>query len=579
MKTIQEILSDCFIDSINQVFPNLDNINIEIISTNNPNFGDYQTNIAMQLKKHIEIKNPREIAQKIIDRIVQNGYPPSVKKIEVAGPGFINIFLNNQWIAMRAKQTIQDERLGAGKPGVGKTTLIDFSSPNIAKTMHIGHLRSTIIGAALYRIHEFSGYNVVGDNHIGDWGTQFGKLIVAYNKWLDEEALKNDPVAELERLYVEFGKQAEKDPSLQDEARKELVKLQKGDKKNTQLWKKFVSLSMQRFNEIYDRMDIHFDVVYGESHYKDMLNDIVDMLKEKGLAVKSEGAYVIFLEDKNLPPYLVQKSDGAFLYSTTDIAGLRYRIEKWHPETIIVVTDNRQEMHFKQLKVVAEKLGWDKETELVHVSFGRLNFAGEIMATRTGNVVKLKDLLDEAHKKAKEVVEEASPHLTEVEKDNIAETVGISTIKYFDLSQNRTSDITFDWVSSLALQGNTATYLLYAYARIRSIFRKYKEETSKDIDNIYDYDIKIVNDDEARVIKEALKFPWAVNLALKSYKPNVICDFIYNLSQEFNTFYNKHRVINAKDNTPESRLLICDLVGKTIKKGLELLTITPLERM
>ncbi len=579
MKTIEQILTDYFKDNINKVFPNLENINIEIVSTNNPKFGDYQTNIAMQLKKHINLKNPREIAQRVLDNFQLSGYPEIINRLEIAGPGFINIFLENKGLAKRAKTVIKDERLGAINSGKGKTVVIDFSSPNIAKTMHIGHLRSTIIGASLCKIHEFSGYKVIGDNHIGDWGTQFGKLIVAYDRWLDEEGLKEDPVAELERLYVEFGKKAGDEPSLEDEARKELAKLQKGDERNTELWKKFVSLSMHRFNEIYDRMNIKFDVVYGESHYNDMLDDTVKMLKDKNLAKKSEGAYVVFLDEDDLPPYLVQKSDGAFLYSTTDISALRYRINKWHPDSIIIVTDNRQELHFKQLRAVAVKLGWDKEAELVHVSFGRLNFAGEIMATRAGNVVKLKDLLDEAHNMAKKVVDEASPHLSEVERDNIAETVGISTIKYFDLSQNRTSDITFDWESSLALQGNTATYLLYAYARIRSIFRKYKEETSKDINSIYDYDINIVNDDEAKVVKEALKFPWAVNLALRSYKPNVICDFIYNLSQDFSSFYNKHRVINAEDNTPESRLLICELVAKTIRKGLELLTISPLERM
>lgn len=582
MKTIEQILAEFIENGITKAFSDLDKslIDIDVVSTNNPKFGDYQTNIAMKLKKHLDVKNPREIAQKILDGVNETVDNECLSKTEIAGPGFINMFLNTDWVAKRSLAVIQDERCGVPDKGHSKNIVIDYSSPNIAKTMHIGHLRSTVIGSSLYALLSFYGYNVIGDNHIGDWGTQFGKLIVAYRNWLDSEALNQDPVGELERLYVKFGQEAEKDPSLEEQARSELVKLQQGETDNTELWKEFVELSMKRFFEVYERLGVKFDVVYGESHYNPMLKDVLEELKQKGLAVKSEGAYVIYLEDYDLHPYLVQKSDGAFLYATTDIAGLKYRIDKWHPEKIVIVTDNRQEVHFKQLKAVAEKLSWDNETELVHVSFGRLNFGGKIMSTRKGNVIKLKELLDEAKNKARAVVDEASPHLSEEERDNIAETVGISTIKYFDLSQNRTSDLMFTWESALSLQGNTAPYLLYAYARIQSIFRKFEEKTGKSIDEVVNTcQINIVNNDEASVMKYALRFPQIVDVAVRTYKPSAVCDFIYNLSQEFNSFYNKHRVIDANDSTPESRILICKLVSDTLHKGLELLTINPLNRM
>ncbi len=582
MKTIEQILLEFLKESIVKAFPNLDSntIDIEVVSTNNSKFGDYQTNIAMKLKKHLDVKNPREVAQKILIEANDIGYIDALDKIEIAGPGFINIFLKTNWVAKRSIDIIRNERLGVPDKGKGENIVIDYSSPNIAKTMHIGHLRSTVIGASLYALLKFYGYNVIGDNHIGDWGTQFGKLIVAYRNWLDEEALSKDPVAELERLYVKFGNEAENDPTLEEQARAELVKLQQGETENTKLWKEFIGLSMKRFDEVYGRLGVSFDVTYGESHYHSMLKDLVEELKQKGLAVKSEGAYVIYLDEYNLHPYLVQKSDGAFLYATTDIAGMKYRIDKWHPEKIVIVTDNRQEVHFKQLKAVAVKLGWDKETELVHVSFGRLNFGGKIMSTRKGNVIKLKELLDEAKSRARAVVDEASPHLPEEERDNIAETVGIATIKYFDLSQNRTSDLMFTWDSALSLQGNTAPYLLYAYARIQSIFRKFEEKTGKSIDDVINnHQIKIVNKDEESVLKYALRFPQVVEVAVRTYKPSAVCDFIYNLSQEFNSFYNKHRVIDASDSSSESRILICKVVSETLRKGLEMLTITPLNRM
>lgn len=579
MKTIEQYLSEYFIEIISKTYPEISDVGVDISPTNNPKFGDYQTNIAMKLKGKLDVKNPREVAQKIHDQTKTEKPCELISKIEIAGPGFINIFLDDNWLCGRVINIIKDERIGVPVINKGDNAVIDYSSPNIAKTMHIGHLRSTVIGSALYRILKFAGYNVIGDNHIGDWGTQFGKLIVAYNNWLDEDNLNKDPVGELERLYVEFGRHAENDPQLEDQARQELVKLQKGDKDNRRLWKKFVELSMLRFNDIYERLNVKFDVVYGESHYDYLLDDLVNDLKEQGIAERSEGAYVIFLDDYNLHPYLIQKSDGAFLYATTEIACLKYRIDKWKPAKIITVTDSRQETHFKQLKAVADKLGLDKVTDIIHVSFGRLTFGGEIMATRSGNVIKLKELLDEAKSRAKKIVDEASPHLPEEERDRIAETVGTSTIKYFDLSQNRTSDITFDWDSALALQGNTATYLLYAYARIQSIFRKYEANTGNNRDFIYNHELKFVNNDEAKLVKFALSFPRYIEIAVNSYKPNVICDFIYNLSQEFSSFYNKHRVLNAEDTSPESRLLICDLVSKTLKKGLELLSITPLDRM
>lgn len=579
METIEQKLSKLLQSSIESLFPDLSKMKVEVISTNDIKFGDYQTNIAMKLKKQVGIKNPKEIAEKILNKISSYEDYEILEKIEIAGPGFINIFLKNDWIIKRAKKVLKDDNLGVFLIGKGKTVIIDYSSPNIAKIMHIGHLRSTIIGAALYNILKFVGYKVIGDNHIGDWGTQFGKLIVGYNNWLNEEKLNIDPVLELERLYVEFEKHSKKDTHFNDKARDELVKLQQGDEQNRKLWEKFVKLSMQRFDRVYKRLNVHFDRVYGESYYNSMLKSLVEELKEKGIAQESEGAYVIFLDEFKLHPYMIQKSDGAYLYPTTEIATLKYRIEKWNPAMILIVTDNRQNTHFKQLSVIAKKLNWDKEVDLIHVNFGRLTFNGEIMCTRGGNVIKLEELLDEAIYKAKIVVDKTSPHITEDERIKISEAVGIATIKYFDLSQNRTSDITFDWNNALALQGNTATYLLYAYARIQSIFKKYSQMHNKNISSIYEHNIKIVNNDESSLLKKALKFPEIVSIVVKTLRPNIISDYIYNLAQEFSSFYNKHRIINPEDTTSESRLLICEIIAKTLKKGLELLTIKPLDRM
>ena len=409
--------------------------------------------------------------------------------------------------------------------------IIDYSSPNIAKRMHIGHLRSTIIGDSIARIYRYLGYKVIADNHIGDWGTQFGKLIIGYENYLDRTAYEQNAVEELERVYVEFSKAAEENPALEDRARLELKKLQEGDKKNYALWQEFITASLKEYNKLYDRMDIHFDTYYGESFYHDIMPSVIDELVEKKLAVDDEGAKVVFFnEEDKLFPCIVQKKDGAFLYSTSDIATIKFRKENYDINKLIYVTDERQQDHFKQFFKITDMLGWSVEKH--HVWFGIMRFADWIFSTRKGNVIKLEELLDEAHHRAYEIVNEKNPDLSEEEKQNIAETVGLSSIKYADLSQNKQSPVIFEWDKILSFEGNTAPYLLYSYARIQAILRKVEELEINIDENV---DVKVENKFEKSLSTHLLTFPVSVLKAAETFKPNLIADYLYDLSKKLNS--------------------------------------------
>ena len=469
MKITSKELTDIFQKHVENLFPNKELKPVEITVATNENFGDYQCNFAMINSKIIG-DNPRKIAEEI-----KNNFPYGdvIEKLEIAGPGFINIFLSDKYISNSIK------KIGEGYDfsflnRKGKV-IVDFSSPNIAKRMHIGHLRSTIIGESICRIYKFLGYDVVADNHIGDWGTQFGKLIVGYRNWLNKEAYEKNAIEELERVYVKFSDEAEKDPSLEDLARAELKKVQDGEEENTELWKEFITESLKEYNKLYKRLDIHFDTYYGESFYNDMMADVVKELVDKKIAVDDDGAKVVFFDEKdNLFPCIVQKKDGAYLYSTSDIATVKFRKNTYDVNKMVYLTDARQQDHFKQVFKITDMLGWD--IEKYHIWFGIIRFADGILSTRKGNVIKLEDLLDEAHSRAYDVVNEKNPNLSEEEKQNIAEVVGVSSVKYADLSQNKQSDIIFEWDKMLSFEGNTAPYLLYTYARIQSILRKVTEQ-------------------------------------------------------------------------------------------------------
>ena len=571
MLRIEKYIEEVFMTAIHKLYPDKELKPIEISIATNEKFGDFQTNFAMMNSKIIG-GNPRKIAEEIVNEIGTCNH--LIEKLEIAGPGFINIFLKDEYLGEYVSK-MTTEKFEYTELNTKGDVIIDYSSPNIAKRMHIGHLRSTIIGDAVKRLYNFLGYHTVADNHIGDWGTQFGKLIIGYRKWLDKEAYEKNPIEELERVYVEFSKESENDPSLDDLAREELKKLQDGDKENYALWQEFIKVSLDEYNKLYSRMGITFDTYYGESFYHNMMPSVLDELVEKGLAVEDQGAKVVFFDEKdNLHPCIVQKKDGAFLYSTSDIATVKFRKENYDINRLIYLTDERQQDHFKQFFKITEMLGWD--IEKIHIWFGIMRFADGVFSTRKGNVIRLEQLLDEGKKRALEVIEEKNPSLSDEEKNNIAEVVGVGAIKYADLSQNRQSPIIFEWDKVLSFEGNTAPYLQYSYARIQSIKKK-AEEMGKVITS----DTKIVIKDkiERNLVTFLTLFPTMVLKAGETYKPNLLTDYLFDLAKKFNTFYNACPILTQEDEVLLSRLLIADRTAEILRQGLDLLGIRTVDRM
>ena len=570
MLIIDREIAKIFENTIKKLYNEKETKKVEVSVATNEKFGDFQTNFAMMNSKIIG-KNPRTIAQEILDNLEENDV---IDKLEIAGPGFINIFLKSKYLGEVLKKSRTEEYDFSFLNREGDV-IIDFSSPNIAKRMHIGHLRSTIIGDSITRIYKYLGYHMIADNHIGDWGTQFGKLIIGYRRWLDKEAYKENPIEELERVYVEFSKLSESNPELEEEARLELKKLQDGDPENFALWKEFIKVSLDEYDKLYKRLDVHFDTYYGESFYHPMMQGVVEELVEKGLAVEDDGAKVVFFpEEDNLFPCIVQKKDGAFLYSTSDIATIKFKKEAYKINKLIYLTDERQQDHFKQFFKITDMLGWNVEKH--HIWFGIMRFADGVFSTRKGNVIRLEQLLDEGKKRAYDIVQEKNPDLSEEEKDQIAEVVGVGAIKYADLSQNRQSPIIFEWDKILTFEGNTAPYLQYSYARIQSILRKAESE-GKSI--TFDKEIKIEDKLERALANHIAAFPISVLKASETFKPNIIADYLFELSKKFNSFYNSCPILNQEDELLYSRALIAKITGETIKDGLSLLGIKTLERM
>ena len=570
MLRIEKYIEEVFYNAIHKAFPEKEVKPLEITIATNEKFGDFQTNFAMMNSKIIG-GNPRKIAEELVNNIPENEV---IEKLEIAGPGFINIFLKDSFVS-KYVGLMTSEKYEFKELDTHGDIIIDYSSPNIAKRMHIGHLRSTIIGDSVKRLCNFLGYHTVADNHIGDWGTQFGKLIVGYHNWLDKDAYEKNPIEELERVYVEFTKQSEEHPELEDIAREELKKLQDGDEENYKLWQEFIKVSLQEYNKLYTRMGIHFDTYYGESFYHPIMPSVVEELVEKGLAVEDQGAKVVFFDEKdNLHPCIVQKKDGAFLYSTSDIATIKFRRENYNVNKIIYLTDERQQDHFKQFFKITEMLGWD--IEKVHIWFGIMRFADGVFSTRKGNVIRLEQLLDEGKKRALEIIEEKNPNLSAEEKDNIAEVVGVGAIKYADLSQNRQSPIIFEWDKILSFEGNTAPYLQYSYARIQSILRK-AEEIGKPLNE--NFNMTITEKAERNLATYLTLFPTMALRAGEAYKPNLLTDYLFELAKKFNTFYNSCPILNQEDDVLFSRLVLIDRVAKTLKTGLDLLGIDTVNRM
>lgn len=542
--------------------------------TANPQFGDYQANGVMAAAKARKM-NPRELAQKVTAQFDPTEIPATW---EIAGPGFINFRLDPVWLGRTLLAAALDERLGIEPVDQPETIVLDFSAPNIAKPMHVGHIRSTILGDALTRALRFLGHTVITDNHLGDWGTQFGMLIVGYRTLLDRAAYERDPLAEMERIYKAVQAQSKTDPTMAAQAREELAKLQKGDRENTALWREFMAVSRQAFAQIYSRLNVQFDHWLGESFYNSMLPETVRTLQEKGLARLSEGALCIFFDDDPElvgTPFLIQKQDGAFLYATTDLATVQYRAETFHPDRIIYVTDGRQQLHFKQLFAAARRWGYTMALE--HIWFGTiLGDDGKPIKTREGEPIKLEALLDEAEERARAIARDKNPSLSEEDLSHIARVVGIGAVKYADLMQNRTADYRFSWDKMLALDGNTAPYLQYVYARIRSIFRKGELENWHPESGMA---VRLLAPEEQNLAKQMIRWGDTLLEVERTYKPNLLAAFLYDLATKFNLFYQAHAVLKAPEDVRPTRLLLCDLTARYIRKGLELLGIETLEAM
>jgi len=545
---------------------------LRVVPTTNPAFGDYQFNGAMPLAKVLR-RPPREIAAQVVDGIRGASW---LEKAEVAGPGFVNLWIARPWLAERVEAVAGDDRSGCDLPGKGRTVVLDYSSPNVAKPMHIGHIRSTFLGNSLDRMHRFLGFRVVADNHIGDWGTQFGLLLTGFRSLGSAEALAREPMEELERVYVEQSRRAREDPALREEAKRELVRLQQGDPENRKLWQRFVDASILSLERTYRRLGVSFDETLGESFYNDRLEGLVEDLTARGLAEKSDGADVIHLEEDGLPLFIIRKSDGGFNYATTDIATLLYRTERWRPDKIVYVTDERQQLHFQQLFAVARRLGLSAELE--HVWFGVMRLPEGTFSTRDGNVIRLERLLDEAEEKAYAIAHRLNPALDEGTKRSVARQVGLGAVKYADLSQNRQSTILFTWEKALSLEGNSAPYLQYAHARICSVFRKYEEQT-REAAVPAETTVRLEEDLEFQLAKRILELPEYLRRAVNAYRPNLMTDYLFDLAQLYNRFYQNLPFLKAPEGVRESRLLLCAQVAKILRTGLDLLGIEVPDRM
>jgi arginyl-tRNA synthetase len=624
-----------------------------------PKFGDYQANFAMPLGKRLS-RPPRDVAAEVVAKLKVDDFcdPP-----EVAGPGFINLRVKDAWLAEQAQRAMQSERLNVEPVAAPRTYVLDYSSPNVAKSMHVGHIRSTVIGDSLKRTLKFLGHRVISDNHIGDWGTQFGMIIYGYKHFRDEAAYQADPVTELGRLYrlvsklvshieskqslpaareqlakqsAEVARQAaavaaqpadktaakslrraegnlkelaaalaareaaiaeiDSDPELSklvaahptiDRAvLAETAKLHHGDEENLRLWHEFLPPCLVSVERIYRRLDVTFDETLGESFYHDRLAGVVDEMVERGIARESDGAICVFLDDQPAP-LVIRKQDGAFLYGTTDLATIQYRVETWQPDAILYVVDHRQSLHFEQLFSAASKWGYD-HLELVHISFGTvLGDDGKPFKTRSGDTVGLEGLLDEAVRRAREVGTANEDSAASGDKsaargaataESVAERIGIGALKYADLAANRTSDYTFSYDRMLAMNGNTATYMQYAYARVSSIFAK----GDVDIESLRTSGaaIALAHPAERALAIGLLQFSEALDSTVAEYRPHLLTAYLFEVANRYSTFFEQCPVLKAPDEaTRNSRLLICDLTARTLRQGLELLGIQVVEKM
>ncbi len=585
----------------------------EVTQATDPRFGDYQTNVALILAKQ-RGENPRALAQKIIDQLEVSEL---AEQPTIAGAGFINFTLRPDAVAQHTAALLQDDRLGVARAAAPKKIVIDFSSPNVAKPMHIGHIRSTVIGDALARIAEFLGHDVIRDNHIGDWGTQFGYIIVVWKHLVRtgfepvlRRRLEEDPFGTMGRLYVIgrmgvpadpeslLGTQAIIDPEANEKARQEVVKLQGGDAENVAIWRELTTLSERQFQQVYELLGIRHDIQRGESFYNDRLAGVVDRLLKSGIAEISEGAVCVFFRD--IPdmaekPCIIRKSDGGYNYASTDIATVDYRIDDLKRDTIWIETGAPQQLHFRQIFEIARREG--RTADFRHITHG--NILGEdrkLMKTREGESVPLREVLDEAVERARRIVEEKNPDLPEAEKQEIARKIGIGAVKYADLSQYRMTDYVFSWDKMLSLHGNTAPYLQNAYVRIQSIFRK-AESAAPVAASLREAQpaaephvpgaghspaataISLTERAERDLAKRLCQFAEIVPAILNDFRPNILANYLFELANSFHAFYEACPVLKSEEPARSSRLALCRLTARTLRSGLDLLGIEVPERM
>ena len=533
-------------------FPGEDFSQVKVVPATDPKFGDYQCNDALKIAKKVGLK-PRDAAQKVAENIGE------ALSVEVAGPGFLNLTVSSEWLDGELAALASAPKCGIPQTGKGRRVVIDYSSPNAAKQMHIGHIRSTVIGNAIDRIFRSLGYEVIADNHLGDWGTQFGILIKGYRECLTQEERDNLTVANLEKCYVLSAARAKEiDEVWKNACREELVKLQQGDADNLALWRKFIEISIGEFERMYFKLGVKFDTYRGESYYNAMMPGVVARLVEIGLAKESDGALIVDLSDEKLGVAIVRKSDGGYNYTTSDLACVGSRVTEYAPERIIYVTDDRQQLHFKQFFSIAQKMGYT-DVKLVHVPFGLMSFQGKAISTREGNLIRLEELLAEAKRRSLEIVKDRGGD------EALAEAIGYGAVKYADLSHDPATAIDFDWDKALALEGNSGPYLQYAYARVCSLLEKAGE--------VAQCDFAISTPHEKRLALQLLEFPGAVVRAAEAYKPSILAEYLFQTAQLYSSFYQNSPILKSEESVRNARLRLCALFGDVLKTGLGLLGI------
>ena len=516
-------------------------------------------------------KAPNVIAEELKEKIDQKNYD-IFSKVENIG-GYINFFFAKETFAREIMKKISREDFGASDEGSGKTVCIDYSSPNVAKNFHVGHLRTTIIGNALYKIYSKLGYKVVRINHLGDWGTQFGKLIVAYKKWGSKEEVEKDGIAALMRIYVKFHEEAEKDDTLNDQAREWFAKMEQGDEEALSIWQWFKDISLIEYRRVYDLLGIDFDYFTGESFYRDKTEDVINTLSDKNLLVDSEGAKIVPLDEYDMAPCLIMKKDGSSIYATRDLAAIFYRKKTYDFDKCLYVTGLEQKLHFAQVFKVIELLGFDWYDQLVHIPYGLVSMEGGKLSTRSGNIIYAEDILQEAVNKILEIIEEKNPDLPD--KETVARQVGVGAIIFNDLYNQRIKDVVFNWDKILNFDGETGPYVQYTYARCASVLRKAGDFT---ITEELDYNV-LTDETTMNLLKDIERFPGIVKDASVKYEPFMISRFVVSVAQHFNKFYHDCQIISAEENIKAARLQVVLITKRVIKDALDLLGIQCPEQM